>query len=237
MLIGLLPGYDRIGPAAPVLLTLLRFAQGVGVGGEWGGAVLLALESGHRGRRGFYASWPQAGVPLGLLASTGVFALCQAALPEDEFLSWGWRVPFWLSAALIVVGLVIRARVLDTWKPEPMIRFENQYLANPHRKDYDAIVTLRIDDRESVFNLEYERTAKRYRDYADIRDLWEQVPNLDPVLYVVPDLELLRVLRHAFHRTSAPVHICLAGDFNDSFMDMRVTDASSGVIRSVAAIL
>jgi len=132
---------------------------------------------------------------------------------------------------------LIRARVLDTWKPEPMIRFENQYLANPHAKDYDAIVTLRIDDRESVFNLEYERTAKRYRDYADIRDLLEQVPNLDPVLYAVPDLELLRVLRHAFDRTIAPVHVCLVGDFTDSFMEMRVTDASSGVIRSVAAIL
>ena len=70
---------------------------------------------------------------------------------------------------------LIRAHVLDTWKPEPMIRFENQYLANPHAKDYDAIVTVRIDDRESVLNLEYERTAKRYRDYADIRDLLEQV--------------------------------------------------------------
>jgi hypothetical protein len=116
---------------------------------------------------------------------------------------------------------LIRARVLDTWKPEPMIRFENQYLANPNAKDYDAIVTVRIDDRESVFNLEYERTAKRYRDYADIRDLLEQIPNLDPVLYVVPDFELLRVLRHAFDQTIAPVHVCLAGDFNDSFMDME----------------
>src|SRR5687768_7915496 len=77
LLIGFLPTYNEIGLAAPVLLTLLRLLQGLGVGGEWGGAVLLALEYGHGRRRGFYASWPQAGVPLGLLSSTGVMALCQ----------------------------------------------------------------------------------------------------------------------------------------------------------------
>jgi metabolite-proton symporter len=114
VLIGLLPTYERVGVAAPLLLTGLRFLQGVGVGGEWGGAVLLALESGHRGRRGFYASWPQAGVPLGLLTSTAAFALFQEALPREAFLAWGWRVPFYLSGLLIVVGLVIRARVLET---------------------------------------------------------------------------------------------------------------------------
>jgi MFS transporter, MHS family, shikimate and dehydroshikimate transport protein len=114
LLIGLLPTYHQVGAAAPLLLTGLRFLQGLGVGGEWGGAVLLALEWGHRGRRGFYASWPQAGVPLGLLASTGAFALCRAALPEEAFLAWGWRVPFFLSALLIAVGLVVRARVPET---------------------------------------------------------------------------------------------------------------------------
>jgi MFS family permease len=76
--------------------------------------VLLALESGHRGRRGFYASWPQAGVPLGLLTSTATFALFQGAMSEEAFLAWGWRMPFYLSGVLIVVGLVIRARVLET---------------------------------------------------------------------------------------------------------------------------
>jgi metabolite-proton symporter len=114
LLIGFVPGYDRVGVAAPLAVTLLRLVQGVGVGGEWGGAVLLALESGHRGRRGFYASWPQAGVPLGLLSSTLVFALFRAALPEAAFFDWGWRVPFYLSGLLIGVGLVIRARVPET---------------------------------------------------------------------------------------------------------------------------
>jgi len=84
------------------------------VGGEWGGAVLLALEYGHRGRRGFFASWPQAGVPLGLLASAGVVALLENNLTEEEFLAWGWRVPFLLSGLLIGVGLLIRARILET---------------------------------------------------------------------------------------------------------------------------
>jgi metabolite-proton symporter len=114
LLIGVLPTHQQIGVAAPLLLTLLRVFQGVGVGGEWGGAVLLALESGHRGRRGFYASWPQAGVPLGLLTSTGAFALARCLVPEPAFLEWGWRVPFLLSGLLIAVGLVIRLRILET---------------------------------------------------------------------------------------------------------------------------
>jgi MFS family permease len=112
--IGVLPTADTIGVAAPLLLTSLRFMQGIGVGGEWGGAVLLALEYGHRGRRGFYASWPQAGVPLGLLTSAGVVALFQNRLSPDDFLAWGWRVPFLLSGLLVVVGLLIRVRILET---------------------------------------------------------------------------------------------------------------------------
>src|SRR5262245_28342643 len=114
VLVGCLPTAASIGGFAPLLLTFLRVMQGIGVGGEWGGAVLLALEFGHRGRRGFLASWPQAGVPLGLLTSTGVLTLFSESLPEEAFLSWGWRVPFWLSGLLIVVGLVIRKRVTES---------------------------------------------------------------------------------------------------------------------------
>ncbi|MCC6419474.1 MAG: MHS family MFS transporter [Gemmataceae bacterium] len=113
-LIGVLPTYKQIGILAPLLLTLLRVLQGIGVGGEWGGAVLLALESGHRGKRGLYASWPQAGVPLGLLASTGAVALFEGLLSEEDFLAWGWRVPFAFSALLILVGLLIRTRITET---------------------------------------------------------------------------------------------------------------------------
>jgi metabolite-proton symporter len=114
VLIGVLPTYAQVGVLAPIVLTLMRFIQGVGVGGEWGGSVLLALEYGHRGRRGLYASWPQAGVPLGLLASTGAIELCRSLLTPEAFKSWGWRIPFLLSGVLIVVGFVIRARLLET---------------------------------------------------------------------------------------------------------------------------
>jgi MHS family shikimate/dehydroshikimate transporter-like MFS transporter len=111
--IGLLPTYAQIGPWAPVALVVLRLAQGFGVGGEWGGAVLMAVEHAPPGARGFYGSWPQVGVPAGLLLSTAVFAQF-ARLPEEQFLSWGWRVPFLLSILLVGVGLIIRVRVLET---------------------------------------------------------------------------------------------------------------------------
>jgi MFS family permease len=113
-LIGLLPTYAAIGIWAPILLTLIRFVQGIGVGGEWAGAVLMAVEHSPEGRRGFHGSWPQMGVPGGLLLSTGVFALASTALTEEQFLSWGWRVPFLLSIALIAVGLFIRLKVMES---------------------------------------------------------------------------------------------------------------------------
>jgi metabolite-proton symporter len=111
--IGLLPTYAQIGPWAAVALVTLRLAQGFGVGGEWGGAVLMAVEHAPPGKRGFYGSWPQIGVPAGLLLSTAVFALF-ARLPEDQFLAWGWRVPFLFSILLVGVGLLIRLRILET---------------------------------------------------------------------------------------------------------------------------
>ncbi len=112
-LIGLLPTYAAIGPWAPAGLVALRFAQGLGVGGEWGGAVLMAAEHAGAGRRGLHASWPQAGVPAGLLLSTAVFAAF-SSMPEDRFLAWGWRVPFLLGILLVAVGLFIRLRVLES---------------------------------------------------------------------------------------------------------------------------
>ena len=111
--IGLLPTYEQIGPWAAVALVVLRLAQGFGVGGEWGGAILMAVEHAPPGRRGFYGSWPQIGVPAGLLLSTFVFSIF-SRLPEEQFLSWGWRVPFLLSILLVVVGLLIRVRILET---------------------------------------------------------------------------------------------------------------------------
>ena len=111
-LIGLLPTYNQIGIWAPALLIVLRIAQGFAVGGEWGGAVLMAVEHSPKGRRGFYGSWPQVGVPVGLLLSTGVFALI-SNLPEDILFSWGWRVGFLLSILLVGVGLYIRLAMTE----------------------------------------------------------------------------------------------------------------------------
>ncbi len=112
-LIGVLPTYDQIGVAAPVLLVILRFVQGFGVGGEWGGAVLMVVEHGHRGRRGLYASWVQAGVPAGSLLANAVFNLF-SLLPNDAFLSWGWRIPFLLGIGLLGVGLFIRLQIYES---------------------------------------------------------------------------------------------------------------------------
>jgi metabolite-proton symporter len=110
-LIGLLPTYAQIGVWAPIALVMLRLAQGFAVGGEWGGAVLLAAEHGDAARRGFWASWPQAGVPAGSLLAAGVLALLAGVQSEADFLAWGWRVPFVLSALLVGVGWWIRTSV------------------------------------------------------------------------------------------------------------------------------
>jgi MFS family permease len=112
-LIGVLPTYASIGYAAPILLVLLRIGQGIGVGGEWGGSVLLSMEWGTPGRRGFFASWPQVGVPLGLVTSTGVVRLT-SDWTGPSFDSWGWRIPFLLSVVLIAIGLYVRLRVVES---------------------------------------------------------------------------------------------------------------------------
>ena len=114
VLIGLLPTYEQVGVWAPVALIALRLVQGFAVGGEWGGAVLLAAEHGDARRRGYWASWPQAGVPLGLILAAGILALMSAQQTEAEFTSWGWRVPFLLSAVLVVVGWWIRTSVAES---------------------------------------------------------------------------------------------------------------------------
>jgi MFS transporter, MHS family, shikimate and dehydroshikimate transport protein len=111
--IGLLPTYGQAGILAPVLLVALRFVQGFGVGGEWGGAVLMAVEHGHAGRRGLFASCVQAGMPVGLLLANGAFMLC-SRMDESRFLAWGWRVPFLLGILLLGVGLFIRLRVMES---------------------------------------------------------------------------------------------------------------------------
>jgi metabolite-proton symporter len=112
--IGLLPTYQSIGLAAPLLLALCRLGQGLGLGGEWGGAVLLATENAPPGKQAWYGMFPQLGAPLGFLCSTGVFLLLSEYLSDAEFFAWGWRVPFLASALLVFVGLYVRLRLHET---------------------------------------------------------------------------------------------------------------------------
>jgi metabolite-proton symporter len=114
VIIGLLPTYETIGFAAPVLLALCRFGQGLGLGGEWGGAVLLAVENAPPGKRAWYGMFPQLGAPLGFLCSGGIFLLLSAWLTEEQFFSFGWRIPFLSSALLVVVGLYVRLTITET---------------------------------------------------------------------------------------------------------------------------
>ncbi len=112
-LMGCLPTFGQIGYWAPALLVALRFIQGFAVGGEWGGAVLLVAEHSPSRERGFWASWPQAGVPAGNLLATIVLLVLTTTLSDAAFLSWGWRVAFWLSAVVVLIGYYIRTKVTD----------------------------------------------------------------------------------------------------------------------------
>jgi metabolite-proton symporter len=114
VLIGMVPTYAQIGIWAPTLLLLLRVLQGIGLGGEWGGAVLMAFEYAPENKRGFYASIPQIGLALGLCISSGVVAVLSLTLTDAQFLAWGWRVAFFLSFALVVIGMYIRLNVMET---------------------------------------------------------------------------------------------------------------------------
>jgi MFS transporter, MHS family, shikimate and dehydroshikimate transport protein len=141
--IGLLPTFDQIGIWAPVLLILLRLVQGFAVGGEWGGAVLMTLEHARVGRRGLWSSVAQIGSPAGLLLSTAAFSLV-AALPEDQFLSWGWRLPFIATVVLIGVGLFIRLGVAES----PV--FEQAASAATDRPKAPILTLLREQPRDTL---------------------------------------------------------------------------------------
>jgi metabolite-proton symporter len=114
MLIGLLPSYEMVGWLAPALLCLLRFGQGIGLGGEWGGAALLAAEHAPKGRRGWFGMFPQLGPPVGFLFAVGSFLLLSQWLDDAEFREWGWRIPFLASALLVMVGLYVRLKLTET---------------------------------------------------------------------------------------------------------------------------
>jgi metabolite-proton symporter len=140
--IGVLPTYASIGVAAPLLLALCRFGQGLGLGGEWGGAVLLAIENAPRGRRAWYGMFPQLGAPLGFLCSGGVFLLLSRLLTDQQFFQFGWRIPFLASAILVAVGLYVRLTITET----PVF----QSLAHHQRVGLPMAVVLRTHLRTVV---------------------------------------------------------------------------------------
>ncbi len=114
VLIGLLPTYAQIGVAAPVLLALCRFGQGLGLGGEWGGAVLLATENAPKGKKSWYGMFPQLGAPIGLVLSSGMFWVMLHFMSMEQLMAWGWRIPFIASIALIIIGLWVRLAITET---------------------------------------------------------------------------------------------------------------------------
>ncbi|MGH3321106.1 MAG: MFS transporter [Streptosporangiaceae bacterium] len=127
---------------APVILIILRIAQGIGVGGEWGGSVVLSMEWGHRGKRGFITSWPQFGVPVGLLLANAMVALF-SAVSGDAFFAWGWRIPFLLSFVLVGIGLYIRLGIIETPIFTRLVRekrIERQPLAAVLRRNWREVV-------------------------------------------------------------------------------------------------
>ncbi len=169
-LMGLVPTYAQIGVFAPLLITILRFLQGAGVGGEWGGSVLLSLEYGDNRRRGFWASWPQTGVPIGLALAAIVVIIIQSLFPGASFREIGWRIPFFFSTVLIIVGLIIRLRILDT-PAFTKLKEENRTAKSPlldafryHWKDIILTALLRSGEQApfylfTTFILSYGVTA------------------------------------------------------------------------------
>ncbi|WP_254461044.1 MFS transporter [Xanthomonas sacchari] len=173
VLIGLLPSYDRIGLWAPALLVLCRFGQGLGLGGEWGGAVLLATENAPPGKRAWYGMFPQLGAPLGFLLCSGIFLVLDAWLDEAQFLRWGWRIPFVASALLVITGLWVRLRIHET--PDfqraldrnervrlPMLTVLSQHAGATVLGTFAVLATFVLFYLMTVFALGYGTTTLHY---------------------------------------------------------------------------
>ena len=171
--IGLLPTYTGLGIAAPALLALCRFGQGLGLGGEWGGAVLLAVENAPPGRRAWYGMFPQLGAPVGFFFSGGVFLLLSEYLTDEQFFSFGWRIPFLASAVLVVVGLYVRLTITETpiyreamGREErsrvPMLEVFREYPKNLVTGILSSLATFVLFYLMTVFALSWGTTALGY---------------------------------------------------------------------------
>lgn len=171
--IGLLPTYAAIGVWAPLLLALCRLGQGLGLGGEWGGAVLLATENAPPGKRAWYGMFPQLGAPLGFICSTGIFLLLTGLLSDEQFFRWGWRIPFIASALLVFVGLYVRLRLKETPAFQraiehnervrvPILKVIGQHSRELVLGTFAAIATFVVFYLMTVFALSWGTTALGY---------------------------------------------------------------------------
>ncbi|MDG6614263.1 MFS transporter, partial [Staphylococcus aureus] len=142
VLIGLLPTHAQIGLWAPALLALCRFGQGLGLGGEWGGAVLLATENAPPGKRAWYGMFPQLGAPLGFLLSAGIFLVLGRCLSQNDFLQWGWRIPFVIGAIAAVVALLLRRTLHETQSAEARENKEAGSIAGLFKHHTPAFLTV-----------------------------------------------------------------------------------------------
>ncbi len=204
-LIGCLPTYHQVGALAPVLLTGLRLVQGFALGGEWGGAVLLVSEHGDARRRGFWASWPQGGAPAGNLLAAGVLSLMTGFQSEAQFVSWGWRVPFLLSALLVMVGMWIRLSVDES----PLFK---QALASAEARKAEQKTERKTErNAERAAERAAEPRAEQPPVIAVLRDHWRDVlvamgarmaENIS--YYVMTTFVLVYAVSHAhFHKQTA----------------------------------
>jgi MFS family permease len=173
VVIGVLPTYESIGVAAPLLLALCRFGQGLGLGGEWGGAVLLATENAPSGKRAWFGMFPQLGAPLGFLCSTAIFLLLSETISDEQFFSWGWRVPFLASALLVFVGLYVRLKLEETpaFKQAmqnnervrlPMLTVLTQHTSTLFLGTLSAVATFVVFYLMTVFTLSWGTTVLGY---------------------------------------------------------------------------
>lgn len=213
--IGLLPTYAHIGIAAPLLLALCRLGQGLGLGGEWSGAVLLATENAPEGKRAWYGMFPQLGAPIGFILATGSFLLLGALMSEADFMQWGWRIPFIASALLVIVGLWIRLqlhetpafqKVLDKQKEVniPFTEVMTKHWRTLILGTIAAICTFVVFYLTTVFSLNWGTTQLGYS-RAEFLQL-----QLFATLSFAAFIPISAILAEKFGRRSTSVAVCIA---------------------------
>ena len=233
--IGLLPTYAQIGLAAPLLLALCRLGQGLGLGGEWSGAVLLATENAPEGKRAWYGMFPQLGAPLGFILATGSFLTLGALMSEDQFMQWGWRIPFICSALLVIVGLWIRLKlhetpafkkVLDKQKEVniPFMEVITKHFPKLVLGTIAAICTFVVFYLTTVFALNWGTTQLGYS-RAEFLKL-----QLIATLCFAAFIPLSAVLAEKFGRRATSIGVCILSAIFGLFFASMLESGNHGIV-------